>query len=167
MLADWGVEDYGLTLHSLGLNYLGAFGRCAGYWTVTEYPVGPNGSPVGRDVRPDVVWLEKPSGGIVLLGEFERADFPGRTETIRSKAENLLIAHHQLGASPRVLLLGLWTTNGEPNRGLTELLTHVRCGFRDECGNRIPGLSSDSAFMVAMFLFGRADAGYRLREVLL
>jgi hypothetical protein len=113
------------------------------------------------------VWFAKPSGAVALLAEFERADATGKTDTIRSKAENLLIAHHDLGDMPRVLLLGLWTANGKPNRGLINLITHLRCGFRDEHGNRVPGLSSDSAFMIVTFLFGRGDSGYRLREVLL
>jgi len=167
MIAEWGVEDYGLTVHSLGLNYLSAFGRSAGYWSVTEFPLVTNTAPASRCIRSDVVWFEKPDGEIALLGEFERADAAGKLDAIRSKAENLLFAHHSLGVRPRVLLLALWTTDGRPSCGMRELITHVRCGFRDQRGNRVPGLPSDSKFMVATFLFGRGQGGYRLREVLL
>ena len=32
MLTDWGVEDFSLTIHSLGCNYLSALGRSLDFW---------------------------------------------------------------------------------------------------------------------------------------
>lgn len=169
MLARWGVSDYGLALHSLGLNYLSGFGREVGFWSVTEFPVTSLcGNPVPQqDVRPDVIWFDRPTGEIALIGEFERADAPNKTEVIREKAQNLVIAHHQLPPRPRILLLGLWTATGIPPASARTLQTHVRSGFRDARGNRIPGLPNTTSLLIVTFMFGKTESGLVLREVLL
>ena len=169
MMAQWGVSDYGLALHSFGLNYLSGFGRESGFWSVTEFPITSlrANASMQQDVRPDVIWFARPTGEIALLGEFERAESPGKGDVIREKVENLVIAHHQLPPRPRVLLLGLWTSTGIPPASERALQTHVRSGFRDAHGNRIPALPGTTSLLVVTFMFGKTESGLVLREVLL
>lgn len=168
MLAQWGVHDIGLTIHSLGLNYLSALGRHTGFWAVTEYPIFQNRLSSGpSEIRGDIVWFGKPEGKVVLLSEFERYEpLSMKRNMIRQKAENLVIAHHHLGNNPRVLLLALWTLTGMPVTGLGQIKTHVRGGFRDSSGNRVPALRQDILFLIATFVLRRTERGLTLGEVL-
>ncbi len=168
MIAEWGVSDYGLAVHSLGLNYLSGFGRESGFWAVTEFPINSlrDNASLQQDIRPDVIWFDRPKGEITLLGEFERADSPVKNDAIREKAENLVIAHHQLPPRPRVLLLGLWTSRGIPPTSARRLQSHVRSGFQDARGNRIPALPCTASLIVVTFMFGKTESGLVLREVL-
>ena len=168
MLAEWGVEDHGLTMHSLGLNYLAALGRHANFWAVSEYPIlpiAPSGSEPG--IRTDVVWFDRNCGEIALLGEFERYEPAAmKAGAIRRKAENMVIAHHRLGACPRILLLALWTLSGIPVTGIGEIKTHLRAGFQDATGEWIPALGQEAVFFVVTFVFRRNCTGLFLGEVL-
>lgn len=167
MLSEWGVNDYGLAVHSMGLNYLSALGRQAGFWSVTEFPIIPtNDFELSRRIRGDVLWFDKKNAKVVLLGEFERyVPQSGKRSVLWEKAENLVIAHHQLGNEPRILLLTLWTVTGVPIMNLGEFITHVRAGFRDEQGNPIPSLPSSVQFLVVTFIFRKSEKGLILGEV--
>lgn len=175
MLADWGVPDVGLAIHSLGLNYLAALGRDLGCPAVTEFPLSPP-DPLtdvalagfdGLEVRPDIVWFDRKSRTPILLAEFERFDeLSARRQILAEKAENLVLAHHLTGSQPGILLLALWTFTGVKVTGLAELSTRVRSGFRREGGARINGLSGTARFLVATFVFARHGAGLALKEVL-
>lgn len=175
MLAEWGVTDVGLTIHSLGLNYLAALGRDLGCPSVTEFPVAsgnPSPDPAlagfdGLEVRPDVVWFDRAYRTPVLLAEFERFDeLSARRNILAEKAENLVLAHHLAGGQPAILLLALWTFTGIRVTGLAEINTRVRSGFRRDGGARINGLSGHARFIIATFVFARHRAGLTLREVL-
>ncbi|MEI6568850.1 MAG: hypothetical protein WCR20_19365 [Verrucomicrobiota bacterium] len=176
MLADWGVPDVGLAIHSLGLNYLAALGRHLGCPTVTEFPLVRADLPTnvalagfdGLEVRPDVVWFDRKSREPLLLAEFERFDdLSARRKVLVEKTENLVLAHHLTGSQPEILLLALWTFTGVKVTGLAELSTRVRSGFRRDGGTRINGLSGQARFLVATFVFARHGAGIALKEVLL
>ncbi len=175
MLAEWGVSDVGLAIHSLGLNYLAALGRELGCPSVTEFPLAPTENPAnatltgfgGLEVRPDVIWFDRSSRAPTLLAEFERFDdLSTRRNAMVEKAENLVLAHHITGSQPAILLLALWTFTGVRVNGLAEINTRVRSGFRRDGGTRISGLSSHARFLVATFLFSRHGAGIALKEVL-
>lgn len=176
LLADWGVPDVGLAIHSLGLNYLAALGRDLGCPAVTEFPLTPVGSQSdqalsafdGLEVRPDVIWFDRCSRAPIFLAEFERFDdLPARRNVLAEKAENLVLAHHLTGSPPVILLLALWTFTGVRVTGLAEINTRVRSGFRREGGARINGLSMHARFLIATFLFAHQGAGIALKEVLL
>lgn len=167
MLTKWGCPSD--TVHSVGLNYLTALGRQNGFWAVSEYPVqNITNINVSRAVRCDIAWFSKPSGEVKLLCEFERYDScsAGRAK-LKEKAENLVIAHHQLPSAPRVLLLLVWAVAGSVITGLQELVSTVRQGFRDEIGNLIPSLSQDSMFRVATFILRQSHCGMIFEEALL
>ena len=89
MLTDWGVEDFSLTIHSLGCNYLSSLGREHGYWAMSEYPVRVSKPGVVSSIRPDTVWWSRPDGNVILLGEFERY-IPGQEQKLMEKARNLV-----------------------------------------------------------------------------
>lgn len=168
MLATWGAPDYGETIHSLGINYLTAFGRSLGFWAASEYPVRPDPEwQFARNVRPDVAWFQKPSGDGVLLGEFERYESTRlKRHLLRHKAENLVLAYHQLPVKPQILLLAVWTTHDTPVQGIKRLRDYVHSGFRDEAGNSIPAPGADAAFIVVTFVMYQRDTRLVLGEVL-
>jgi len=166
MLADWGVEDFDHTIHSLGLNYLTALGRKLGFWAVSEYPVRrSNVRQYSGSVRCDVTWLMRPSGAVVLLGEFERYG-PTKQRILRRKAENLAAAHHLLAGEARLLVLAVWTTSSVPVHGLRDLPNHVRGGFLDPSGNRVPPLPANVDLLTPVFVLHPSERGLVLREVL-
>lgn len=163
MLTVWGVEDFSLTVHSLGCSYLSALGRDHGFWAMSEYPVRVPGSGRTRAVRPDVVWWDREASDVVLLGEYERFE-PGKDGVLEEKARNLLEVHRSLGDQPRVLLLMAWamagTDRGRPDR----VLEIIHSGFRAG-GRHVPGLNGSSAFIFATAVFGEADGRCRLLRV--
>ncbi len=175
MLTEGRVSDVGLAIHSLGLNYLAAFGRSLGCPSVTEFPLVSEGTSnlgrqsdfTGLEVRPDVVWFDRQSRDPVLLAEFERyEEVPTKRRLVFEKAENLVLAHHLSPGLQRILLLALWTFTGVTVGGIGEICTHVRSGFRR--GGRAPinGLSGDARFLVATFIFARHGPCMILKEIL-
>ena len=95
MLMEWGVEDFSLTIHSLGCNYLTALGRHLGAWAMSEYPVRISQKGSGETLRPDVVWWSKSDSKVLLIGEFERFDSLDPLK-MSSKAKHLLQVHREL-----------------------------------------------------------------------
>ena len=169
MLSTWGVPDYSTTIHSLLINYLTALGRAAGFWAMSEYPIFPSDRVrVDRDVRCDLAWFERPSGRVALLGEVERWSV-GRAapDVLRRKAENLAVAHHQLEPGPRLLLLATWTTPTAPILGLETIRAHLRSGFPDSHGTRIPAVSADVRIEFARLVLHPEGSGLVLREAAL
>jgi hypothetical protein len=163
MLTDWGVEDFSVTIHSLGCSYFSALGRKAGCWATSEYPVRVSTGVTGYSIRPDVAWWIRPTPAVVLLGEFER--FESGERNLIGKARNLLRAHHELGEQPRVLLLVAWTIAGTDLRGLDEVRAVSHDGFRTSDGLVVPGLGSESKFVLATAVFGGPDGRRRLQVV--
>ncbi|WP_143177657.1 hypothetical protein [Cystobacter ferrugineus] len=163
MLTDWGVEDFSVTIHSLGCNYLSALGRKVGCWAMSEYPVRVSLGGTGYSVRPDVAWWSRPTPAVALLGEFERFE-PGQRNLI-GKARNLLRTHHELGEEPRVLLLMAWAIAGTDLRGLDEVRAVSHDGFRTSDGLVVPGLGTESRFVLVTAVFGGPEERRRLQAV--
>lgn len=175
MLTEGRVSDVGLAIHSLGLNYLAAFGRELGCPAVTEFPLtSGDSSPLDRqtdftglEVRPDVVWFDRQSRAPVLLAEFERyEELSAKRRLLIEKAENLVLAHHLSPGQERILLLALWTFTGVTVSGLAEISTHVRSGFRRNGSTPVNGLSGNVRFLVATFVFARHGPSLTLKEIL-
>jgi hypothetical protein len=169
MLSTWGVPDYSTTIHSLLINYLTALGRAAGFWAVSEYPILPSGQVrVNRDIRCDLAWFAPPAGQVVLLSEVERWSAGRRApDVLRRKAENLAVAHHQVEPGPRVLLLAVWTTPSEPILGLETLRSHLRSGFSDDLGTRVPAVPAEIRIELVRLVLQPAGNGLVLREAAL
>jgi hypothetical protein len=169
MLTSWNVEDFSETIHSLGMNYLSAFGRHCNRWAASEYPIRvarADGSP--SHVRLDTVWWARPTRAVELLGEFERYDQQmGKQFVLAAKVRNLLLAHHHLGPGSRVLLLLIWTLSGRTPQRLTELSNLARTGYRTSDGLSIPGLDAESRLIVATAVFAASKGLLRLQEILL
>jgi hypothetical protein len=164
MLTAWGVDDFSVTIHSLGCNYLCALGRELGFWAMSEYPVRITAGANGHSVRPDVAWWSRPNPDVVLLGEFERFD-SGQQRNLTGKARNLLRAHYALGERPRVLLLMTWAFAGTNLRGLEDVRAAAHNGFRTSDGLIVPGLGGGSTFIVATAVFAGSGEQRRLRVI--
>jgi hypothetical protein len=164
MLTEWGVEDFSLTIHSLGCNYLSALGRHMGFWAISEYPVRITTAGSARSIRPDVAWWFKPEANIALIGEFERFD-PHQKQKLVGKARNLLQIHHEIGDQARILLLLAWTLSGTDMSVLTEVRALGHNGFRTGNGSFISGLGPGCAFIVAVAVFGAVNGVHRLQRI--
>ena len=164
MLTAWGVEDFSVTIHSLGCNYLSALGRQLGFWAISEYPVRVTKNGKGQSIRPDIVWWSKPETEVILLGEFERFD-PHQKHKLMNKAKNLLQAHHEIGEQPRILLLMTWTMAGTDMSSLDEARTIGHNGFCNADGFVVPGLGPECAFIVAAAVFGSVNGIHRLQRI--
>lgn len=163
MLTNWGVEDFSVTIHSLGCNYLSALGRSLGFWSMSEYPVKvTQGTAIS--IRPDVVWWGKPNGSVSLIGEFERFE-PGKKQKLIDKARNLLQAHHELGEDSRILLLLTWTLAGVDRGGLDEIRAIAHNGFKTNSGHIVPGIGCQSSFIVAVAVFSHHQGSVKLQGV--
>jgi hypothetical protein len=73
MPIDWGVRDAGFKIHSMGCNYLAAFGRHAGLLAINEYSLFIES---GQAIRPDTIGWEQETRMPVFLTEFERYATP-------------------------------------------------------------------------------------------
>jgi hypothetical protein len=99
MLTDWGVESFSERIHSLliGINYLAQIDRRAGYVAVSEYPVRMAALlatvPVSPCwVIPDVVWWDRATRRVPLIGEFERYEPGGnKHQVLKEKVRNLAL----------------------------------------------------------------------------
>src|SRR5262249_47775068 len=69
---DWGVRDEDALVHSLGMNFLAALGRQAGFVGLVEYPVPHAERWPGKIVRVDAAWIDAEERRPRLLGEFGR-----------------------------------------------------------------------------------------------
>jgi hypothetical protein len=173
MLIEWDIEDFSETVHSLGMNYLASIGKVSGRIAVSEYPVrlvsGVGSGAEGPGfVRPDVVWWDRESRRIELIGEFERYEvYAHKRQVLNDKVRNLLLAHRALGHGPRVLLLMLWALSGTQFPEIGEFQSMIRSGFRTPGGIRVAGLEADSRLVVATAILTQSAGFVRLKEILL
>ena len=116
---DWGVEDSGVSIHSLGLSYLAHAGKELGFCAVTEMPAPRKGhfKHITADVRSDSAWFDRTTQRVELLAEFER--FDGKQKDLSPKVENLLLAQHRWKNPEAILLMAYWT------EGLVALPDHA------------------------------------------
>jgi hypothetical protein len=173
MVTDWGVEDFSETIHSLGMNYLTSIGKAGGRIAVSEYPIrlftGQSGpAEVPAFVGPDVVWWDRVSRRIQLIGEFERCEVNlVRRQALTEKVRNLLLAHRAIGVEPRILLLMLWALSGTQIQAVSEFQSLIRSGFRSPGGVRVAGLDPESRLVVGTAIFAESGGCLRLKEILL
>ena len=116
---DWGVEDSGVSIHSLGLSYLAHSGKDLGFCAATEMPAPRKGrfKHVSADVRSDGIWFDRDTRRVEFLAEFER--FEGKQKDLSQKVENLLLAQHRWKNPRAILLMAYWT------EGLVALPDHA------------------------------------------
>jgi len=109
MLCNGGVTDYSEMVHSIGLNYITQIGRTIeNIVSISECPVIQKNS-LPREIRADSVWFNRVNFDPILISEFERYENTQTKKTkVREKAENLLIAYHQLNKDIQVVLYVTW-----------------------------------------------------------
>jgi hypothetical protein len=107
----WGIEDTGLSIHSLGMTFLTLLGNYLGYVGVAEVPALQKGNyaHIGGDVRSDSVWFDKTTHLPVLIAEFERYSEAADQSKLEGKIKNLLLAQHRWHETAEILLLTYWS----------------------------------------------------------
>ena len=159
MMTKFGVRDYSETVHSLGLNYITAIGRCIdGITAISECPVYPHkynevysdnvaekSGTYGdntNEVRPDSIWFSKQDNHQLLICEFERYQKNKRKDLkVKEKIENLLIAYHQLGGNVPIILFVYWSYATENPGDIEEYISILDNGFKKSNGNYVPGIN--------------------------
>ncbi len=106
----WGVEDKDALLHALGANLIAAIGRACGYIGLVEFPTPRSREWRQKPVRVDAAWVDPAQKRPRLLAEFQRWD---NLNNARDKAANLFVASNGLDSPAEVLLLILWSLDGE------------------------------------------------------
>lgn len=150
MWTDWGVEDSGVLIHSLGITLLTAVGQHLGYVAISEVPTPCQGAfaYIG-DVRSDSVWFDRTSRAPVLIAEFER--YSGSDEhklKLENKVKNLLLAQHLCSAtSTGFLLLAYWTKGLASLPNHTELQQIIQHGFETRSKQKVLGCNSRLLFL--------------------
>jgi hypothetical protein len=121
ILTDWGITDFSLSIHSLGMTYLTLLGNHLGYVGVAEVPTPKSGkyAHIGDDIRSDAVWYDRQTCVPILVAEFERYNGSTDQSKLEGKVKNLLIAQHRWGETVKYLVLAYWT------KGLTSLPQHT------------------------------------------
>jgi len=140
---DWGVQDSGLTIHSLGVSCLALLGQRLGHVAVSELPA-PNFGPygyVGEDVRLDAVWFDRERRAPMLLAEFERYSGVEHQVKLEGKVQSLVLAQHRFGGTADLLVLAYWTPGlvSTPDHG--SLRRIVSQGFTTPAKQRVYGCS--------------------------
>ncbi len=90
---DWGIEDRGVLIHSLGVTYLTLLGNRLNYVSVTEVPAPCEGKydRVGNEIRSDAVWFDRITQAPIAIAEFER--YSGKEDNLKleNKVKNLYL----------------------------------------------------------------------------
>jgi hypothetical protein len=139
MLTRHGIPDTDLTIHSHFLSYLAALAHPLGYSGVVECPVpAPPGSRWAKlgEVRPDVVWFDRADNAPVAAFEFERFERGGESK-LRTKVENLSIAHLRSGQRLQLAVLVYWVRSGIAPRAVQEVSARYHTSFVRR-GMRVP-----------------------------
>ncbi len=109
MMCHGGIIDYSEMVHSIGLNYITQIGRqVKNVVSISECPVIQK-KMLAREVRADSIWFDRINFEPILISEFERYENTRNKKTkVREKAENLLIAYHQLNRDLQAVLYVTW-----------------------------------------------------------
>ncbi|WP_295454568.1 hypothetical protein [uncultured Thiodictyon sp.] len=137
VLAQPGVRDEDMLVHSLGCSLWTTLGHDLGFSAVVEAPA-PSAS--GADIRSDSAWFTRGDWRPVVLVEFERFEGGERGQSkLLAKLQNLMEAAWRWGTDPRLLVLSAWS-KGVVNAPRTEVFRELlRSGFRNAAGVRVPG----------------------------
>lgn len=162
---DWGVEDCGVTIHSLGVTYLTLLGRELGFCSASELPAPREGQygHVFADVRSDSVWFDRDSHGVTLLAEYER--YTGQRKDLKPKAENLLLAQHRWDAPDCTMLMAYWTEGlvSLPDHG--ELRSVISSGFTTSVREEVAGGNSGTIQFLQFVMTKGRDGLLRLTGI--
>lgn len=162
---DWGVEDSGVSIHSLGLSYLVHSGKELGFCAATEMPAPRKGhfKHISADVRSDSVWFDPDTQQVELLAEFER--FESKQKDLSPKVENLLLAQHRWKNPQAILIMAYWT------EGLVTLPNHVSLrniinqGFETQLREEVAGGSSSCLCFLQFIMQRGKDGLLRLSQI--
>jgi len=162
---DWGVEDSGVSIHSLGLSYLAHAGKELGFCTVSEMPAPRKGHfrHITADVRSDSAWFDRTTEKVGLLAEFER--FDGRQKDLSPKVENLLLAQHRWENPVAILLMAYWT------EGLVALPDHalfrniISRGYETQLREEVAGGSGSCLYFLQFIMQRGKDNLLRLSKI--
>jgi hypothetical protein len=164
---DWGLEDGGVSIHSLGLSYLAHAGNDLGFCAVSEMPAPRKGpfNHITADVRSDSTWFDRTFQRVDLLAEFER--FEGKQRDLSPKVENLLLAHHRWKNPEAILLMSYWT------EGLVTLPDHVSLrniicrGYETQFREEVAGASGSCLCFLQFVMQRGKDNLLRLSKILI
>ena len=163
---DWGVEDSGVSIHSLGLSYLAHAGNKLGFCAVTEIPAPRKGhfKHITADVRSDSAWFNRTTQKVELLAEFER--FNGKQKDLSPKVENLLLAQHRWNNPEAILLMAYWT------EGLISLTDHaflrniISRGYETQLKEEVAGGNGACLFFLQFIMQRGKDKLLRLSKIM-
>lgn len=168
VLTDWGVQDSGVLVHSLGCSFWTLLGARMGFIATSEVPAPALGAYrfTGVDVRSDSVWFGRESREPRLLLEFERYGGLLDAGKLLGKVKNLLLAHHRWGETAELLVLAYWTNGLASLPRHAELARVLRQGFETPARERVYGSSKASLLFFQFVLREDQDGLLRLTEII-
>lgn len=166
---DWGIQDSGVSIHSLGVTFLTLLGQHLGFVPACEFPAPHQGeyAYVGDDVRSDVVWFDPASRTPILIGEFERYTGPDDQKKLQGKVANLLLAHHRWGIKASFLLLAYWTKSVVSPPDHNALKQEFQWGFQTLSRQRVAGTQQGQLLCVRFVLRENQQAWYLNKIILI
>jgi hypothetical protein len=168
VLTDWGVQDSGVWVHSLGCSFWTLLGARMGFVATSEAPAPALGTYrfIGVDVRSDSVWFDRESREPRLLLEFERYGGLIDAGKLLGKVKNLLLAHHRWGETAESLVLTYWTNGLASLPQHAELVRVLRQGFETPARERVYGSSKASLLFFQFVMREDRDGLLRLTEII-
>ena len=151
---DWGIEDYGVLIHSLGVTYLTLLGDRLGYVSVAEVPAPCKGQYafVGDNVRSDSVWFERTTQVPLMIAEFERYSGKEDGSKLENKVRNLLLAQHRWETKAELLILAYWTKKLVSLPQNLKLDQIIKQGFTTKAGEIVKGNRKGRLFLFQFFM---------------
>ena len=137
-----GIIDYSEMVHSIGLNYITQIGRTLNnVVAISECPVIHN-KEISKEIRSDSIWFESNNFEPILISEFERYENSRiKKSKVREKAENLLIAYHQLNKELKIILYVTWSVGLVVPQDMEFIKSIFVNGFQYK-GNWLSGIDS-------------------------
>lgn len=165
---NWGIQDSGVSIHSLGVTFLTLLGWQLGYVPACEFPAPHQGdyASIGDDVRSDVIWFDPNSQTPVLIAEFERYGGPEDQGKLQRKVNNLLLAHHRWGVKATFLLLAYSTKSVVSLPDYVTLEQVLRQGFETPSRQQVVG-TQQGRLLCVRFAFQEHRQAWYLNKILL
>jgi hypothetical protein len=159
MMCQGGITDYSEMVHSIGLNYITQIGRTLeNVVTISECPVIQI-KKLQREIRSDSIWFDRNSFKPILISEFERyEDTRAKRIKVREKAENLLIAYHQLNKDVEIILYVTWGVGLVVPQDMETIKQLFIDGFQFK-GNWLPGIDSKSTSLLLFHAIASNERG--------
>ncbi|MGV0107600.1 hypothetical protein NSTCB13_06490 [Nostoc sp. DSM 114160] len=166
----WGVEDLGLSIHSLGMTYLALLGNHLGYVGVAEVQALQKGqyAYIGDDVRSDAVWFDQTTHSPFLIAEFERYSSVEDQSKLEGKVKNLLLAQHRWQETAELLLLAYWTKRLISPPEHSNFQQIINRGFETQAKERVKGSSRGQLLVLEFAMRKNINPSiYHLSEIIL